>query len=51
MLIWVIAWDANKVINIGEWSLYGGGQLERHYFIYNDDLVYTSNSIQSLMVC
>ena len=28
---WAIGWDPNKVINIREWSVCGGGQLERFY--------------------
>ena len=27
--MWAIVWDQNKVIDIGEWSVYGGGRLER----------------------
>ena len=26
-IVWAIVWDPNKVIDIGEWSLCGGGQL------------------------
>ena len=29
-----IIWDPNKAIDVGEWSICGGGQLERFYCIY-----------------
>ena len=29
--IWAIIWDRNKTIDIGERSIWGGGQLERFY--------------------
>ena len=29
MSAWAIVWDRNKAIDIGEWSICGGGQLER----------------------
>ena len=28
---WVVVWNPNKTISIGEWSICGGGQLERFY--------------------
>ena len=28
MAHWAIVWDPNKVINIGEWAICGGGQIE-----------------------
>ena len=42
-MVWVIAWDPNKVIDIGQWSICGGGRLERltvnmcilYHIIYN----------------
>ena len=30
---WAIAWDRNKAIDIGEWSICGVGRLERFYCI------------------
>ena len=30
-ILWAIVWDPNKVINIGEWVMCGGGWLERFY--------------------
>ena len=30
-IVWVIVWDPNKASAIGEWSICGGGQLERFY--------------------
>ena len=35
-----IAWDRNKVIDIGEWSISAGGQLEKFYSIYKHVYVY-----------
>ena len=32
--VWVILWDLNKAIDIGEWSIWGGGQLETFFYIY-----------------
>ena len=29
--VWVISWDPNEVIDIGEWLICGGGRLERYY--------------------
>ena len=29
-----IGWDPNNAIDIGEWSIYGCGWLERFYCIY-----------------
>ena len=34
IIIWAIIWDPNKVSDIGEWSICGGGRLERFYWIY-----------------
>ena len=31
--VWAIVWDPNKAIDIGEWLICGGGQLERYYCI------------------
>ena len=33
-IVWVIVWDVNKTIDIGEWLIYGGGWIERYYCIY-----------------
>ena len=33
-IAWVIIWDPNIVIVIGEWSICGGVQLERFYCTY-----------------
>ena len=33
-MYWAIVWDPNKVVDIGEWSICGGGWLERFYFLY-----------------
>ena len=30
----VIVWEPNKAIDIGKWSIFGGGRLERFYCIY-----------------
>ena len=30
-IVRVIVWDSNKAIDIGEWSIPGGGRLERFY--------------------
>ena len=30
-LAWAIVWDPKKAIDIGEWSICGGGWLERFY--------------------
>ena len=30
-IIWAIVWCPNNVIDIGEWSICGGGRLERFY--------------------
>ena len=30
-IVWVIVWDPNKAIDIGEWSISGGCLLERFY--------------------
>ena len=30
-IIWAIVWDPNKANDKGEWSVCGGGQLERFY--------------------
>ena len=40
-IVWVIVWDPNKAIGIGEFSICGGGQLERC----------ESFAIQLLLVC
>ena len=32
-LPWAIVWDPIKTINIGEMSIFGGGQLERVAFL------------------
>ena len=32
--LWVIVWDPNETIDIGEWSICGGGQLDRFYCVY-----------------
>ena len=34
IIAWVIDWDPNKVIDIGQWSICGSAQLERFYWIY-----------------
>ena len=31
--LWVIVWDPNNTIDVGRWSICGGGQLERFYSI------------------
>ena len=31
---WVVVWDPDKAIDIGEWSICGGGRLERIYCKY-----------------
>ena len=31
MYVWVIIWDQNKAIDIGEWSIWEGSRLERFY--------------------
>ena len=28
-IIWMVIWDPNKAIDIGEWSICGGGRLQR----------------------
>ena len=33
-IVWVVVWDSNKVIDIGEWSICGGGRLERFYCMF-----------------
>ena len=33
-IVWVILWDPNKTIDIGEWSICGAGRLERFYCIH-----------------
>ena len=30
-IVWAILWKPNKAIDIGEYSICGGGQLERFY--------------------
>ena len=30
-IVKAIVWDTNKAVNIGEWSICGGDQLERFY--------------------
>ena len=32
--VWLIVWDRNKTIDIGEWSICEGGRLESFYCIY-----------------
>ena len=32
-IVQVIVWDTNKVIDKGEWSICGGGRLERFHCI------------------
>ena len=32
-IAWVIFWDPNKAINVGEWPICGGGRVERFYYI------------------
>ena len=32
-IVWAIAWDPNKSIDVGEWWICGGGRLERFYCI------------------
>ena len=34
-VVWAFVWDPNKVINIRELSICGGGRLERFHFIHN----------------
>ena len=31
MYVWAIVWDRNKAIDIGKWSIFGSGRLERFY--------------------
>ena len=33
--VWAIARNLNKAIDIGEWSVCGGGRVEKLYCIYN----------------
>ena len=33
-IVWVLVWDPNKAIDIGEWSICGGDRLKRRYSIY-----------------
>ena len=33
-ITWAIVWDQNKAIDVGEWSICGGGWLERFYNMY-----------------
>ena len=28
-VVWTVVWDPNKAVDMGEWSIGGGGQLER----------------------
>ena len=62
MSLWVILWDPNKAIDIGEWSICGGGQLESFCCIsqYTSVYVYISQYVsmyiyiyisQSVCVC
>ena len=34
-IVWVIAWDANNVVDITKWSNCEGGQLQRFYCVYS----------------
>ena len=33
IIVWVMVWEPNKAIVLGEYSICGGGQLERFYSI------------------
>ena len=35
-IVWPVVWGANKAINTGEWTVSGGGRLERFYYISKD---------------
>ena len=34
VFVFAIVWDPSRAIDIGEWSIYGGGRLERLYIVY-----------------
>ena len=46
--VWVIIWDTNKRINIGEWSICGGGQLERFFSVFRNDVRESTENISCL---